>query len=180
MGAKKFRQAFVSKYMPRIEGMKILDIGCGPADILEYLPNSEYWGFDVSNAYIDQAKRLYGNRGRFFCKQLDFSDLEVLPKFDYVMALGLLHHLDNGSASVVLQLAGEALKPGGSFISFDPCFDSSQNIVARFLISNDRGQHVRTKEKYLSLVEKYFASTSIEVSNRKWIPYTHCFMECKK
>jgi len=180
MGAHKSRQRFVANYVKPFPGMRILDVGCGPADILGYLPDVDYWGYDISEPYIAQAKTRFGQRGRFNCKQLQLDDLVELPKFDAVLALGLLHHLDDSVAVGVLQLAHEALQPGGRLISVDPCLAPSQNPVARFLVRNDRGQNVRNKVEYQVLADKVFASPRVEVRHQAWIPYTHCFMECQK
>lgn len=180
MGAHKARHNFSVNYVKPFPGMKILDIGCGPADILDYLPNVDYWGYDISEAYVAKANKRFRQRARFNCKQLQFEDLAKLPKFDVVLALGLLHHLDDSLALVVLQLAHEALKPGGRLLSVDPCLDPSQNAVARFLVRNDRGQNVRNKEGYKALAVKAFVSIRIIVHNQTWIPYTHCLMECLK
>jgi SAM-dependent methyltransferase len=180
MGAHRSRQNFVVNYVKPFPGMKILDVGCGPADILAYLPDVDYWGFDISEAYIAQSKTRFGQRGKFKCKHLQFEDLSALPKFDVVLALGLLHHLDDLVAVNVLKLAHEALKPGGKLLAIDPCLDPSQNAVARFLVRNDRGQNVRNKEGYHSLADKVFSSPRVDVRHQAWIPYTHCFMECQK
>lgn len=180
MGAHQFRQSFVANCVKPFPRMKILDVGCGPADILGYLPDVDYWGYDISEAYIEQAKIRFGQRGRFNCKQLQLDDLPVLPKFDVVLALGLLHHLDDSVAVGVLQLAHEALQPSGRLLTVDPCLDPSQNPVARFLVRNDRGQNVRNKEEYQALADKVFSSPRVEVRHQAWIPYTHCFMECHK
>ncbi len=180
MGAHKFRKNFVANYVKPLPGMKILDLGCGPADILGYLPDVDYWGYDISTAYIAQAKKRFGQRGQFNCKQLELHDLAALPKFDVVLALGLLHHLDDSVAVSVLQLAYEALQRGGRLLTVDPCLDPLQNPVARFLVRNDRGQNVRNTEEYQTLADKVFASPRVEVRHQAWIPYTHCFMECQK
>ena len=180
MGAHRSRQSFVADYVKPFPGMKILDVGCGPADILDYLPEVDYWGYDISEAYIAQATTRFGQRGRFNCKQLQFEDLAVLPKFDVVLALGLLHHLDDSVAAGALQLAHEALKQGGRLLTIDPCLDPSQNSVARFLVQNDRGQNVRDRAGYEVLACKTFTAPIVDVRHRAWIPYTHCFMECKK
>lgn len=180
MGAHQFRRSFVASYVKPFPGMKILDVGCGPADILAYLLDVDYWGYDISEAYVAQAITRFGQRGRFNCKQLQFEDLAVLPKFDLVLALGLLHHLDDSVAVGVLHLAYEALKQGGRLLTIDPCLDPSQNSVARFLVRNDRGQNVRDRCGYEALASKVFSSPRAEVRHRVWIPYTHCFMECQK
>jgi SAM-dependent methyltransferase len=180
MGAHKGRKSFVADFVKPFPGMKVLDIGCGPADILAYLPNVDYWGFDISDDYINQARKRFGKLGQFQRKQLQLADLDSLPLFDVVLAIGLIHHLDDAVALGVMQLALKALRPGGRLLTIDPCLDPSQNPVARFLINNDRGQNVRDKAGYDALARMVFESPRIVVQHRAWIPYTHCFMECQK
>ena len=180
MGANKFRRNFVSEFVRPFSGMAILDIGCGPADILVHLSDVDYWGFDMSEAYINRAKRNFGTRGNFQCKQLQFVDLEGLPKFDVALAIGLLHHLDSRLALNVMQLAHQALKPGGRLLTVDPCLDSSQSTIARFLVRHDRGQNVRDKGDYERIALSVFKSPHSMLRHQTWIPYSHCIMECPK
>lgn len=180
MGAHKARLNFVRKFVKPFPGMKVLDIGCGPGDILTYLPDVDYRGFDISEEYISQAREKFGTRGEFNCKQLQGADLAGLPPFDVVLSLGLLHHLDDDVAIDVMQLASKALKPGGRLLTIDPCLDPSQNPIASFLVRNDRGQNVRDRAGYEALARTVFGSPRIEVRHKAWIPYTHCFMECQK
>lgn len=180
MGAHQFRIGFVEEFVRPISGCSILDIGCGPSDILAYLPEVEYCGFDISDAYIARANKRFGLRGKFYCQVLTHSDVEKMPQVDIVLALGLLHHLDDESAIGVMRLASQALKPGGRLLTFDPCFDAEQNFVSRFLVGIDRGQNVRTRAEYESIASAVFESPHVEVRHRAWIPYTHCFMECTR
>lgn len=180
MGAHSFRIGFVEEFVRPNSGCSILDIGCGPADILTYLPDVNYCGFDISDAYIARAKTRFGQRGNFYCQELMLSDVEKMPSVDIVLALGLLHHLDDESAIGVLHLAFQALKPGGRLLTFDPCFDDGQSPISRFLVGIDRGQNVRTKVEYESIASAVFESPHVEVRHRAWIPYTHCFMECTR
>ncbi|MDO9224750.1 MAG: class I SAM-dependent methyltransferase [Pseudomonadota bacterium] len=180
MGAHKFRTNFVAQFVRPFSGMAILDIGCGPADILAYLPDVDYWGFDISEQYIKKAEDVFGNRGHFHCEQLQANDLERLPKFDVVLAIGLLHHLDDAAALNVLQLAQQALKPFGRLLTVDPCLDRSQGAIARFLVQHDRGQNVRDKSGYEALALSVFNAPKAEMRHQAWIPYTHCIMECEK
>jgi SAM-dependent methyltransferase len=178
MGGGKSRADFVSSCVRPFSGMRVLDIGCGPADILAYIPEVNYWGFDISRPYIENAKKRFGLQGNFYCKLLDSDDLRELPSFDLVLALGLLHHLDDFDAQNVIELAHKALKPGGRLLTVDPCYEPSQNFIARFLIKNDRGQNVRDKQGYQSLLSRVFPSVRAEVRHQSWIPYTHCITEC--
>jgi len=181
MGGDRFRSNFVREFVRPHAGMRVLDIGCGPADILAYLPaDVDYWGFDISETYIQQARARFGGNGRFFCKEISDSDLEQLPAFDVVLALGLIHHLDDEIAVNVMRLAHTALKPGGRLLSVDPCLDPGQNLISRSLVRNDRGQNVRTGSGYSDLAARVFESPHVEIRHQRWIPYTHCLMECTR
>lgn len=178
MGADKARKSIVSEFIEPYLVNNILDIGCGPAEILTYLPNVNYYGFDISNAYIERAKIKYGEKGKFFTKYLDTEDLNWLPKFDLVLMLGVLHHMDDNVATDILSIAHNALKSEGRLLTIDPVYDDRQSYIARFLVSKDRGQYVRTREEYLLLATYFFNNVNIDIRYRKWIPYTHCIMEC--
>ena len=180
MGAKSGWTSFANENIRPEVGNSILDIGCGPADLLEYLPEVDYWGYDISEAYIAKAIKKYGGRGKFHLKELDFEDLKTMPKFDLVIASGLLHHLDNSVANHVVKLGWEALKPRGRMITIDPCYVTGQNPIARFLISKDRGQNVRDQSGYERLVASVFSNVKVNIKHKSWIPYTHCIMECTK
>ena len=180
MGAHRSRKKFVVEQVKPFQGMNVLDVGCGPAEILNYLPDVNYWGFDVSENYIVHARAKFTTRGNFQCKKLQETDIENLPKFDVVLALGLLHHLDENEAKNIMQLASKALKLGGRLLTIDPCFDPSQNPIAKFLIDKDRGQNVRDQNGYKNIALAAFNSVHVEVRHQDWIPYTNCFMECKK
>ena len=180
MGAHQSRRRFVKIFVKSFPGMRILDIGCGPAEILDYMPEVDYYGFDINNDYINHAQKKFGSRGEFHCKSLQMTDLESLPLFDVVLALGLLHHLDDAAAVDAMELAAKALKPGGRLLTIDPCLDPSQNPIARLLICGDRGQNVRDKAGYEELASVFFESPRVEVHHTAWIPYTHCIMECQK
>ena len=178
MGADRFRKKLVSEFIKPFPGCRILDLGCGTAEILQYLPgNIEYWGYDISDDYIEAAKMRYGKRGHFQCGLLGDSDLAALPKFDRVLSLGVLHHLSDDEAKEFLYLSKNALDIDGKFISFDPCLAAGQNPIARFLISKDRGQNVRDAEGYLALARGVFKDVKGTLRHKKWIPYTHWFME---
>src|SRR6266566_1436524 len=77
-----------------VAGDRILDIGCGPGDILDSLPPVDYYGFDLNDAYIRFARRKYSGRGKFYCLAVENSFLPGEPhSFDIVIANGILHHL---------------------------------------------------------------------------------------
>jgi 2-polyprenyl-3-methyl-5-hydroxy-6-metoxy-1,4-benzoquinol methylase len=180
MGAHSFRKYLINQHIHPFVGLHLLDIGCGPGDLLSSLSNIEYWGFDISRNYINHAQIKFGSKGTFTCKQLTIADLDHLPKFDVVVASGLLHHMDDDVALECLNLAHQALKPGGRLVTVDPCWEKGQNLVTKFLINLDRGQNVRNALEYENLVSSIFSTRRVIVRHKAWIPYTHCIMECQK
>jgi SAM-dependent methyltransferase len=180
MGADRGRRELVKQHIRPVEGMRLLDIGCGTARILDYLPSLTYHGFDLSQEYIDEALARYPERGRFRCAMVEEATLQDEPSYDLVLAVGVLHHLDDDAVLKLLGLAKSALRDGGRLVTLDPCFDKDQNAIARFLVSKDRGQNVRSAEQYRELGCNEFEQVTGKVKHRSWIPYTHWIMECTK
>jgi SAM-dependent methyltransferase len=182
LGAEKGKKKLVDEYIKPRAGDVVLDIGCGPADILKFLPDVKYFGFDTNTNYIDSAKVKYSGRGTFKCKHFEIADLDDLPPVDIAVMVGVLHHLDEGEARAVVSLIKKALKPNGRFITQDPCFCQNQHPIAKIMIENDRGQNVRDEPGYIDITSGFFDTISTEIVHsvhRKWIPNTHCFMVCE-
>lgn len=180
MGADRARRELVNKHIRPSEGMRLLDIGCGTARILDYLPPLTYLGFDLSQEYIEEALTRYHGRGTFRCAMVEEATLNDDPPFDVVLAVGVLHHLDDESVLRLLSLAKSALKDGGRLVTIDPCFDKDQSPIARFLVGKDRGQNVRSAVQYRELGCNIFEQVTGDVKHRSWIPYTHWIMECTR
>lgn len=181
MGAHKVRTELVEKFIKPTSAIRILDIGCGTAEILNYLPEDViYSGYDISSEYIAVAKKQYGARGNFTCAYFDQDEAQKQAPFDIVLILGALHHLDDDVAKKMMSLVVNVLSPSGRLITIDPCYQKDQNPIARFLISKDRGQNVRYENQYLTLIKPFFSDVKSQVIHRKWIPYTHVIMQCTK
>ena len=183
VGAESSRAEFVEKYVRPRAGDAVLDVGCGPADILDHLPEVGYFGFDISPSYIESARRRYGDRGQFFCERVSearaFAERE--GTFDIVLAIGILHHLDDGEARDLFSLARRALRAGGRLVTLDPCYVAGQSAIARYLASRDRGRFVRTEAQYRALAQPAFGEVKSTVRHDLLrMPYTHIILECAK
>ncbi len=179
IGSNSGRAAFVREYIRPKLGESILDIGCGPGDIVSHLPlGVEYVGFDASQPYIDAAKKRFGGRATFICERVNTAALE--QRFDVVLALGILHHLNDAEALQLFRLAQSALKPEGRLITLDGVYTNDQSRLVRWIISKDRGQYVRDQEGYHSLANQVFKNTKVMIRHDLLrIPYTHIIMECQ-
>ena len=58
MSGTSFRKKIITKNIKNIK-VKVLDIGCGPAEVLNYIPNSVYYGYDIDPRSINYAKKKY-------------------------------------------------------------------------------------------------------------------------
>jgi SAM-dependent methyltransferase len=180
VGADGVRTAYAKQYVRAPIGSRVLDIGCGPGDILRYLPDVVYEGYDLSAAYVAAARRTFGARGTF--AQASVRDLAARhwqPRFDIVLATAVLHHLADDEASALFELAAAALKPGGRLVTLDGCFRPGQHWVARALLARDRGRFVRDREGYRALARGVFDDVAIAVrEDLALVPYTYIIMEC--
>ncbi len=175
---KGSRQKFVDNYLKPFPGMKIVDFGCGPGSIIEYLPEQmEYVGIDAEKNYIDSAINKYGEIGKFICEDiLSFSPKEV-NYFDIAIAIGLLHHLNDEESKKLIETANKVLKPGGRLVTLDNIYIKNQSFFARFLISKDRGQNVRTLDQYLRIGQTVFPKIEYKIIHDMLrVPYTHIIM----
>lgn len=171
-------KTFISQYVRPHEGMAILDIGCGTGKMLDYLPSPiTYRGYDISQEYIDYARKNYGGRASFVAGDAAQCFNEPAQTYDIAMMVGVLHHLDDATASGLLAKISPALKPGGRFISIDGVFTDEQSWMARRVLKADRGEHVRETENYLRLLRPHFRQVDhVILHDRLRIPYTHIVM----
>ncbi len=182
IGGNTLRRRFIRNQVRAKPGDKVIDIGCGPAQILPWLPSVDYLGLDVNSACIASAKRRYAGKGTFVVG--DTKSLWDDPRFrdaDIVMGLGILHHLDDDEALHCLRFAHSALKPGGRFVCFEACWVSGQGFLSRYIMSKDRGQNIRTEQMYRQLVGSVFENVNAWIDTKSMrIPYVIIFLECQK
>lgn len=177
-GGRSGRRAFVDRFIRPRRGDRVLDIGCGPAAILAFMPDVQYVGYDPNARYIKHARKTYGNRGRFFAGRFGANDVARHEPFDVGMLIGVLHHLDDHTATDLLGFLRTAIKPGGRLVTLDNVFIENQNSIARKLIEWDRGRNVRTANEYRALVAAHFETVRETIIHKKLPPYTQFVMEC--
>jgi 2-polyprenyl-6-hydroxyphenyl methylase/3-demethylubiquinone-9 3-methyltransferase len=96
-----------------IEGLRILDLGCGKGRFAAHLRErgAEVIGLDLSAAMLGRAVGLH--RVRASARRLPFAD----STFDAVVAIEVLEHV--GAVGPILDEARRVLKPGGRLTVVD-------------------------------------------------------------
>lgn len=177
-GFSAVRKIAIEQYLSVKPGDKIIDIGCGPGKILSYLPHGvDYHGFDVEEAYIDHARKTYGERGNFYCREFDDTVLSEFHDADLIMLNGVLHHLSDDIADQILKTARKALSPTGVLFTLDGCYQDGQNPIAKKLLDYDRGENVRSQSEYQDILTKAFSKIDVHYrDDLSLVPYSFLIM----
>jgi SAM-dependent methyltransferase len=181
VGGPALAKVLVSDYVRPEAGSRILEIGCGPGTIVGYLPSSDYLGFDLSPGYIELARKRFP-KARFVCERVSQFSVGKEQSFDVVLALGIVHHLEDAEARQLFQIAYGALKPGGKLVTIDGVWADGQSPVARWLLARDRGEYVRSEREYVGIASQVFSSNIRPTVRHDLlrIPYTHLILECTR
>ena len=182
VGGNVLRRSLIQNHIRARPGDKVIDIGCGSAQVLRYLPHVDYLGIDINPDYIAFARRTYGSKGTFLVG--DTQAFRGEPRFkdaDIAMAFGLLHHLDDEDAVHSVQFAHDVLRAQGRFVCHEPCWIPNQGAFSKYVMSIDRGRSIRTEEQYRQLAGKIFKKVDARVNTHPLrIPYVTIVLECEK
>ncbi len=182
-GSKRLLTIYAEEYIQAKSGDRILDIGCGPGNIVDYLPSVDYVGFDINQQYIDLAIKKFGRQAAFYCQSITPKVIQKYGwsgSFDIVLANGVIHHLNDHEAIQLFEIASKAMKPEGRLVTHDLCYIDNQSALSRFLCDKDRGQYVRKPVGYVDLASNYFLNVRFNIrGNLCRIPrHMMTIMEC--
>jgi SAM-dependent methyltransferase len=177
LGTEGALQAYVDEMLKPVDGMKVLDCGCGPASIVRHLPNVDYTGIDINPSHIAYAKQRFGPRGRFIVGDVTQDLTLEAASFDLVMVSSLLHHLDDDQARRLLISAVRLMKIEGRIVTVDSIWLPGQHPIAWLLNKLDSGLNVRAAQGYLDLVEGLPVRFEVRTFHNLFrVPYDHFCM----
>ncbi|MCK1341049.1 class I SAM-dependent methyltransferase [Bradyrhizobium sp. 38] len=176
LGADNAIRRYVSEVLEPAPGIKMLDVGCGPANVLAYLPALDYTGIDHNENHIAFARQLYGSRGRFIVGSADQLHQDG-NSFDLINVSAILHHLDDDQAKAMFKSLKPLLKHGGRITTIDNVWLPRQRAIAKFINNLDSGMNIRTPEGYLGLM----SGLGYDIQPRVFhdllrVPYDHFVM----
>lgn len=135
---------FIVSLLGDIEGKEVLDLGCGLGEAAVYFAGlgARVTACDLSRGMLDTVEALarrHGAHVRVHQAPADDTGLSG-GSFDVVYAANLLHHVDLDTALGEIQ---RLLKPGGTFVSWDPLAHNPLINVYRRMASS-----VRTSDEH--------------------------------
>ena len=131
------------------QGLRSLDLGCGPGAFANLFAGDDYFGVDLNARYIEHARRT--RPGTFLvgdARQLDIPD----QRFDQILIFGLLHHLADDDVRAVLSESTRLLAPGGRILAIEDIPAISRlNLIGHLIHNVENGEHIRPLEDYRRL-----------------------------
>ena len=176
LGADHAIRRYIQEVLQPTPGIRMLDVGCGPANVLAYLPPLDYTGIDLNEKHVAYARQRYGDRGRFLIGNAS-SDLKQEGTFDLINVSALLHHLADNEAIALFSSLKRLLKTNGRIVTLDNVWLPNQRATVKFINSLDSGTNIRTPEQYLGLLQGQGFDIQTRVfHNLLNIPYDHFSM----
>jgi ubiquinone/menaquinone biosynthesis C-methylase UbiE len=135
------------------QGLRSLDLGCGPGAFSDLFHGDDYVGVDMNARYIDYARRK--RRGAFVvgdARRVDLPD----ARFDQTLIFGLLHHLSDEDVRSVLGEVRRLMGPGGrALVIEDIPAVSKLNLIGHLIHNVENGEHIRPVEEYRRLYTQF-------------------------
>jgi len=176
-GLNRSYDTLVGEYFGDTTGRDVLDIGCGTAAISQWMPGARYQGFDPNADYISTAEESLPVSVSVWQASIEEPGLDSTQRFDLILGVGVLHHVDDEVADRFFSLASHHLREGGRAVTMDPCKHENQSFLARTMVSRDRGEWVRNSDEYVTLARGHFENVSVGVRDDLLrFPYSHAIV----
>lgn len=133
---------------------KVLDLGSGNGYLCKYFNKNGYEGHELSEFLVKRAKTDYPKYNFF---QSDITLLNLRKKFDLVLVIGVIHHLNDHNFNKLLNVLDKHLLQDGKIFIIEAIPPISRyNITGKILRELDNGEYVRKTESYKKKLSKKF------------------------
>jgi 2-polyprenyl-3-methyl-5-hydroxy-6-metoxy-1,4-benzoquinol methylase len=157
---------YIRRALGDLRGRTLLDVGCGLGEASVYfaLLGADVTATDISPGMCDTARRLAAANNVTLSTHVSAAEdlgLAADVKFDVIYTGNTLHHVD--LAATMPRLL-KHLKPGGTFVSWDPvAYNPVINIYRR------RAMQVRTEDEHpLRLADIRAVRSHFRASHTRW------------
>ena len=137
---------------------RVLDLGCGTGEFSVYFKDYSYTGIDIESGYIDFAKNNYiGKFELMDASKMSFPD----DFFELIIVLGVFHHISDEICLKIFKEMNRVVKKNGRILimeDLDP--ESRTDIIGNLLRKLDKGDFIRKKKEYISLISNTFSVKS--------------------
>lgn len=126
---KELERIAIVKWLERLKGKALADIGCGDAsDTLYYCDYVEdVWGFDYSKSILRKAKKI--TKGKVNLVEFDIIKENLEKKFDIVITKRCLINLGNfRNQKISIQKIYDILNPNGYYLMLECSLDGLLNL----------------------------------------------------
>jgi len=106
-------------------GKRVLEVGCGTGNIIQYLKDKDVLGVDIDPAYLSIAREKFKNKKNINFKLFNLDKgLKTFKKFkpDTIVCINVLEHIEKDEKFI--KECESVLSPGGRLILFVPAMPS--------------------------------------------------------
>jgi SAM-dependent methyltransferase len=155
--ARKFAPVLAHNNVSRIN--HVLDVGCGPGTNRREFSHTKYLGIDINPAYIESARKRYGND--FIAADARAYRTHSENRFDFILVNSFLHHLATPDVVELLSHLRTLLTDNGYIHILEPVLPTGWP-VARLVAHADRGKFVRPLQEWESIFTGIFRQIVFE------------------
>ncbi|MDP3764335.1 MAG: class I SAM-dependent methyltransferase [bacterium] len=149
-GIYRKRQAIIRQFGITNQ-LSVVDVACGTGQY-STITDFQYLGIDLSEKYIETAKKLYGKDNKtFLCADANTSKISD-GSYDVALLIDATHHLSDEENRILIKTLN---KIASQFIVIcDPVTQSKNNLIGRFLAYMDRGEYIRPTKVLSDLISE--------------------------
>jgi SAM-dependent methyltransferase len=141
------------------DGIRMLDVGCGPGTNTRHFPLGGYLGIDISPEYIAYAREHYD--AQFEVVDVVNDPIPGPDEFDLIVVNSLLHHIDTPGVRQTLEKLSGRLADDGVVHILDVVWPENRG-PAHFLAGWDRGKFIRPLGEWRELFGSVFEEEHFE------------------